>query len=171
MTVRWVTRAQSGLAAPDHSRLSPRTDPIVGVTKHHTAGETPRTPLDSLRIWREIQSSAMSGANVNHTRYGDIEYNAGFDNFGQVLVGRDNGVVGAHATSTSNVANRLTLGIAFIGSGDPTADALHALAAYVFVVAYSITHHTPLDFAHRDWARYGGIVTDCPGDVLAHSRP
>lgn len=170
MGVTWVPRAACGLVDPDPHRLSARTDPILGITKHHTGGNAPRDAADSRRTWRALQEQAMSGQNVNHVQYGDIEYNIGFDDFGQLLVGRPNNVVGAHATATGNVANRMTLGAAYLGIGDPSSLALEALAVYYFVAGHVIGH-APLSFAHRDWVRYGGIATACPGDLLAHSRP
>lgn len=165
----WVTRQQCGLAAPDTSRLSVRSDKIVGVTKHHTGGSAPRSPHDSLRLWRDLQAQAMSGNNVNHTRYGDIEYNAGFDDFGQILVGRDNRWNGAHATSNGNLANRLTLGLAYLGDNSPTPQALAAMHAYIYVASYGIGHAAWV-LGHQDWIKAGGIATACPGSVLEHTR-
>jgi len=172
MTVRWVTRDQAGLQPPNLARLS-RHDPHDrrwGVTKHHTAGATPHVPLDSFRIWRELQASAMSGNNVNHTRYGDIEYNVGFDDFGQILVGRDSQWVGAHAASANNVANRMTFGAAYLGRATrrcrPSTRSTPTCTSRP-----CRSEHAAITLGHKDWSRWGGIITDCPGLALELSRP
>lgn len=177
MTVRWVTRNQCGLVLPNFSHLSTRNDKPWGITKHHTGSARPVVPLDSLRLWRELQAEAMSGNNVNHTVYGDIEYNVGFDDFGQILIGRDTRYVGAHAASKDNVANRFTFGIAYLGGlvtntddGQPRGQAMDALKAYAYVASF-VFGHAALTLGHLDWAKWGGIATSCPGPKLEHSYP
>jgi hypothetical protein len=169
-TVRWISRAQCGLATPNPARLTKRTDQVWGVTKHHTGGNRPRSASESMGQWRALQAAAMSGANVNHTRYGDIEYNVGFDDFGQILVGRGNEWVGAHATSRNNVANRQTFGAVYLGSGDPSPAAMQAFHAYCYVAGFTLGH-APLTLGHLDWVKWGGIPTACPGRLLEQSRP
>jgi hypothetical protein len=164
--VKWITRAQSGLVAP--RPMTPRTDQLIGVTVHHTASAQPPVPLDSLALWRQLQADAMSGNNVNHTQYSDIEYNAAFDDFGQILVGRQNDVVGAHATSSNNIANRVTLGFAYLGNSDihtPSSQAIAALHAYLYVVALELGH-APFVLGHKDLVGIGGIPTACPGHAV-----
>ena len=170
MTVTWIRREQSGLVAPNPNRLSHRVDKPWGVTKHHTGGAEPRTPQESCAIWRSLQQQAMSGQNVNHTAYGDIEYNVGFDRFGQILIGRDTQWNGAHATSRNNLANRMTFGIAYLGLDPSTPQAMEALKAYAFVASYSFGH-AAIMLGHMDWVKWGGIATACPGQVLEHSHP
>jgi hypothetical protein len=165
-----VTRAQAGLAPPNPARLSHRTDKPWGVTKHHSASSPPRTAMDSIALWRELQREAMSGNNPNHVQFGDIEYNVGFDDFGQILIGRDTQWVGAHATSSNNVANRMTFGIAFLGMDPTTPAAMEALRAYAWCASASFGH-AAIMLGHQDWARWGGIPTACPGQVLEHSHP
>lgn len=176
--VTWVSRAQCGLAPPNLARLSERNPGgdwrarVLGVTVHWTGGNAGGDPH---AYWRTLQAQAMSGANVNGTRYGDIEYNAGFDDAGEILDGRSNVFEGAHATSRNNIANTVTLGLAYLGAGEPTPQALAAMRAYVFVTIFELHLPQPIILVgHQDWAPFGGIPTACPGSlelpvrILAH---
>jgi hypothetical protein len=114
--------------------------------------------------WHSLQTAAMSGANVNHTQYGDIEYNAGITYDGRILAGRDNKYVGAHAYSANNVANRTLLGVCILGNEPPTQAAEQALSAYLFVVTAMLHRPDPIVLCtHREIVAHGGITTDCPG--------
>lgn len=162
---RWLTRAQVGLAPPDARRLGSRTDLVLGVTVHHTGSDTD----DPLGKWRLIQQLAMDAQLPSGDRYGDHPYNVGVvtsgDLDGALLPGRDNRWNGAHAASTSNVANRVTLGIALIGDGRLSPKARAAIAGYLWVAGLTYKRGL-LVFDHQDWRALGGIATACPGAPL-----
>lgn len=156
MTTTWKTRAQLGLAPPIMSHLSPRHDRVLGVTVHWTA----TTNLAPDAVWKTIQRNEQAAG------YGDIAYNAGFTDAGEILAGRDNGWVGAHATSEANVANRTTYGIAYVGNGRPTVQAVQALRAYLYVVILTLKLPHPIQLlGHQEWEPFGGIATACPGSI------
>lgn len=162
--LRVVSRAEMGLAPANTARLSLRgTDRLVGVTVHCTVTPT----ADPVATWRQIQAEYLSGNNVNHTVYGDLPYNDGITLDGRILQGRDHKYVGAHAMSTTNVANRVTLGVALIGTGaniTPAAEA--ALRGYLYLASLELGH-VPLVFDHYDWHALGGIATACPDPPTA----
>jgi len=159
-----VRRSQWGAAPENPARLSERApDKVVGITVHVTVTPT----NDPLRKWRQIQTEYLNGNNVNHTKYGDIPYNDGITLDGRIVEGRAHHWVGAHATSATNVANRVTLGVALIGTGNGiTPDAKAALRAYVYLATLELGHR-PLLFDHYDWAAMGGISTACPDPPTA----
>lgn len=168
MAVDWLSADELGLVKPDYSRLEARADPIRGVVVHWI--DNVPEPHQPAAVWRELQRAAMDGENVNHTFYGDIEYNAGVcesvahPGNGTILVGRDNDYVGAHALSEGNVANRTTLGVAVLGNA-LTPGVVQALLAYLYVVRVAeVAHGTPFVLeGHRELAPIGGISTVCPG--------
>lgn len=164
---RFYTRQQAGLFTPNTHRLSSRTDTVVGITWHRTGEPT----TDPLGKWKQIQQLAMLGELPSKDLYGDHPYNAGIVTSGPlagvILPGRDPRWVGAHATSTHNVANRVTLGVALIGDGTVTPAARAAVAALIYVTAFGTYRRGLLQFDHREWLGVGGIATSCPGDSLA----
>lgn len=167
--VRWITRAQWGALPATGGTF--RRDQIVGITEHHSTGATLRPTNGDYYAWvREIQKFHMLGGLGE--KYVDIAYNALYDSNGNIFEGRANGVVGAHALSTGNVANRITLGLCFLGNGDDTLTpaAQAARRAYYYVTA-QLVHHQPLRWGHRDWAGAGGISTHCPGNWIEWTLP
>lgn len=163
---RFYTREESGLFTPNTSRLSSRTDLVIGITFHRTGSRT----NDPLGKWKAIQQEAMLGTLPSGDRYGDHPYNAGIPidgpHAGNIFAGRDPRWNGAHASSTKNVANRVSLGVAVIGDGSLTPKARHAIEGLIFVAALTYKRGLFL-FDHRDWKALGGIATSCPGDELA----
>lgn len=159
-----LNRAQCGLAPPNLSRLSHRApDQLIGVTVHCTVTPT----ADPVATWRQIQAEYLSGNNVNHQAYGDLPYNDGITLDGRILTGRGHEWVGAHALSSNNLANRLTLGVALIGTGDSiTPAAIRALRFYLFFATVELGHQ-PMLFDHYDWRALGGISTACPDPPTA----
>lgn len=171
MTTSWITREQIGMAPANVAHLTPRrssTPPLVGATVHHTDTAWVRNRHDALNAWKQIQASAMNGSLPSGDRYGDTPYAAGIDDWGGILVGRDQGhYVGAHATSTGNHANVQTFGVAYIGGDAPTPAAIEALRAYLWLVAFTLHRPTPIVLmTHREWNQFGGISTACPGNRL-----
>lgn len=162
--VKIVTRQQMNLAPPITNRMSRRApDKLIGVTVHCTV-----TPSDDpIGTWRAIQREYQSGQNVNHQVYGDLPYNDGITLDGRILQGRAHQYVGAHALSSTNVANRVTLGVAIIGTGASIAPAaITALRAYVYLATLELGH-VPVLFDHYDWKTLGGIATACPDPPTA----
>lgn len=171
MSVVWHSRQELGLVAPNLAHLTPRSQPYRGVVVHWIGGPETATPAV---VWRRLQQEAMNGDNVNHTVYGDIEYEAGacesiaHPGNGSIFEGRSNGFVGAHATSTDNVANDTLLGIAVVGNV-LTPGVIQALEAYIYC---AIAGRDPRDTeqfvleCHRDLVNVGGIQTACPGDDI-----
>lgn len=159
-----LTRAQCGLAPANLAHLSIRSpDRPVGITVHCTVTPT----SDPVATWRQIQQEYLSGNNVNHAVYGDIPYNDGITLDGRILQGRDHRYVGAHALSAYNVANRVTLGVALIGTGaNITPQAVTALRQYIYLATLELGHR-PLLFDHYDWRALGGIATACPDPPTA----
>jgi hypothetical protein len=159
MSLRILSRADCGLAPPNTARLSLRgAERLIGVTVHCTV--TPAA--DPVATWRQIQREYLTGNNVNGQKYGDLPYNDGITLDGRILQGREHKYVGAHATSSQNIANRLTLGVALIGTGasiTPAAEA--ALRAYLYLAALELGHRALL-WDHCDWRALGGISTACP---------
>ena len=154
-----LTRAQCGLLPPNLNRLEVATPgQLVGVTVHCTVTPT----ADPLATWRDIQSAEMRGADPSHDTYGDIAYNAGVTLDGRILTGRDRQWVGAHATSTNNVANRITIGVALIGTGGTITPAAELALRECLALAHLAFGHAPLIFDHLDWRALGGIATSCP---------
>lgn len=154
-----LTRAQCGLALPIPTRLQVRTAaPVVGITFHVTVTQT----SDPVAKWRQIQAAAMGGSLPSGDIYGDLPYHDGITLDGRILQGRGHRYVGAHATSTHNVANIATDGVAVIGDGRTLTDAAkQAIRAYVYL--WTLEHgHRPQYFDHLDWRALGGIATACP---------
>lgn len=167
MKPHFFTRAECGLAPANTSRLGSRFDLVTGITWHCTGSPT-ADPLDK---WRQIQQLAMEGKLPSRDLYGDHPYNAGIvldgEHAGAILPGRDPKWVGAHATSTHNVANRTTIGVAILGDGSHlTPAALTAMSAVVYVLAFGTYKRGLLAFDHRDWRALGGIATACPGSAV-----
>jgi hypothetical protein len=176
-----ITREQWAARPPNPSRLSIRRDNIVGATFHHTTGAN--LGSESTEQWaRNIQNFCMDDRTP---RYGDIEYNAMVRAWhdpqhgprGVFVEGRDPRFVGAHASSTGNVANRTTVGVALMGNGDDVlADAelrplvveLVQLAWYFVVLTLHAERITskPLHYGHRDWIPHGGTATYCPSNAF-----
>lgn len=157
--VEILSREQCGLVPPDTSRLSfAHDDTVVGVTVHCTVTPT----KDPVRKWREIQAQAMAGTLPSGDHYGDTPYNDGITLDGRILAGRSHSFVGAHAKSTHNLANRVTIGVAVIGDGkiltDPAKAALRVWL-YLWTLEYG---RRPQLFDHKDWLALGGIATACP---------
>lgn len=164
---RFYTREQCGLYTPNTGRLGSRTDLVTSLTLHCT-GSTVRDPLAK---WLQIQQLAMAGQLPSGDRYGDHPYNYGLvldgAHAGAILPGRDLRWKGAHATSTGNIANRTSVGIAIIGNGETfTAAADKALAVLIFVLAFGTYKRGLQIFDHLDWAGDGGIPTACPGRAV-----
>lgn len=180
--ISFMTRAQWRAAAPNPRHLSTRSDRVVGITFHHTTGAN-LGDVDTAEWARNIQNFCMG------TRgYGDIEYNAMLRAFidphdglprGVFVEGRSIAYVGAHATSTDNLANRTTSGVALMGDATevlshpelvPTVHALVELCWY-FQGLYANAHGVARSqrWGHREWhdLGHGGIATACPGDLLA----
>lgn len=125
---------------------------------------TPAT--DPVRRWREIQGHYLDGNNVNGQRYGDLPYNDAVTLDGRILSGRRHKWNGAHAISANNTANRMTLGLAVIGTGNGiTPAAKRAIRFYCTMATLEIGHRALL-FDHGDWRGFGGIATACPGAEL-----
>lgn len=169
MSVVYHSRTDLGLAAPNTSRLSLRTAKLRGVAVHWTG--QPTEPSQPKAFWRDIQAQAMNGYNVNHTQYGDIEYNAGacesitHPGNGSLLAGRDNKYNGAHATSKDGIANHELLGIAVLG--DLSHGVELALQAYIYLASFGVDHTKPFVLVtHRELSAVGGIATACPGDHI-----
>lgn len=167
MKPQFLTRDQVGLAAPNLSRLGSRFDLVAGITWHCTGAPT-RDPLGK---WRQIQELAMEGKLPSRDLYGDHPYNAGIvldgPFGGSILPGRDPKWIGAHAASTHNVANRITLGVAILGDGSRlTPAAITAMSALVYVLAFGTYKRGLVPFDHRDWKALGGIATACPGSAV-----
>lgn len=168
--VTWKDRASWGAEAARPGTA--RADELVGITDH----DAPFTRADLTTeqygaVVREIQGYYMSGASGQGS-YVDIPYNALYDPLGNIWEGRANGIVGAHATSNNNAANRVTLGLCYLGNGDlPLSEAAQeARKAYYYVVSFGVIHRAPFHLTHRDWEVDGGIPTHCAGDWLqAHN--
>lgn len=159
-----VRRARVPLAAPIYSRMQSRGDTaVVGITVHITASGAD----DPLGKWRAIQGAAMGGSLPSGDVYGDIPYHDGISMDGRIIEGRSHRFVGAHASSTGNLANRVTDGVAVIGTGAGISDgAKAALRTYVYL--WTLEHHRrPLIFDHYDWRALGGIATACPDPAVA----
>ena len=106
---------------------------------HHTAGQAPATPEESVAIIRGIQRYHVS---VNG--WNDIGYNFLVDSFGQVFEGRAGGiehnVIGAHARGF----NTGSVGIAVLGHYQKAGITAETRAALVNLLAWR------LDVAHVD---------------------
>lgn len=154
-----VKRDKVPLAQPITSRLAVRSGaPVIGITFHVTVTGS----ADPCGTWRNIQGAAMGGALPSHDHYGDIPYHDGISMDGRIIEGRSHKYVGAHATSTHNVANTTTDGLAVIGSGNGLTDAAK-LAIRTYVYLWTLEHHRrPVLFDHKDWRALGGIATACP---------
>lgn len=165
---RYLTRDELDLFQPNTHRLSTRTDLVTGITFHRT-GERVK-PSQTRDVWKGIQQSAMNGTLPSGDRYGDHPYNVGVPvdgpDAGNVYIGRDTRWNGAHAASTKNVANRVTLGVAVIGDGELTPKARDAIRGVVWVAALTYRRGLFL-YDHLDWKALGGIATSCPGDDVA----
>ncbi len=177
--IDFLTRAQWRATAPNLAHLSTRRDRLAGITFHHTTGAN-LGDVDTATWARNIQRFCMV------TRgYGDIEYNAMIRAYfdprdhrprGVFVEGRNVKFVGAHATSTDNLANRTTVGVALMGDADevlshpelvPTVRALVELCWY-FQHLYANANHLgrPQRWGHKEWHSHGGIATACPRDSL-----
>lgn len=161
MTIKWVSRNDLGLAMPNPSHLQVRPgggrSGVIGVTVHWTV--TPNGNPHS--TWKAIQHDEMTNKG-----YGDISYNAGVTDQGEILEGRSPLYVGAHALAHGNIANLSTYGVAYVGNGEPTGAAIDALKAYIFVVILSLRLGHPIILpGHQDWLPFGGIPTACPGTM------
>lgn len=149
---------------PIPSRLAVRSGrPVLGITVHVTVTGAG----DPLGTWRNIQGAAMGGSLPSGDLYGDIPYHDGISMDGRIVAGRNHRYVGAHAKSARNLANELTDGVAFIGTGQGVSDAAKAaFRAYLYL--WTVEHHRrPILFDHRDWWALGGIQTACPDDPIA----
>lgn len=179
--IDFLTRAQWRAAPERPGHLSRRRDLLVGVTFHHTTGAN-LGDTDTGQWARNIQHFCFGRG------YGDIEYNAMIRAFvdphdgkprGLFVEGRSARWVGAHATSTDNLANRTTSGVALMGDADevlshpklvPTVRALVGLAWY-FQLMYAHANGIKRSqrWGHREWhdhPSHGGIATACPRDSL-----
>ena len=164
MTVTFHPRSTLGLGAPVLARLDLRSPAEVGpahegLTWHHVgAGGNLFHPDPIARlqgIWRY---------HVEVRGYGDIAYGAAFDADGNTFELRDHRYIAAHASSTGNVANRLTDGVCFLEDARGITHA--ALEAFTWWVnVYHLTMgRVPQSFAHEWWAyAHGGTPTECPG--------
>lgn len=157
--VQILDRTHLGLLPPNERRLSRRPiGNVIGVTVHCTVTPT----VAPATTWRQIQAEYMDGHNVNHEVYGDLPYNDGITMDGAIFAGRDHGYVGAHAKSTDNMANNITLGVALIGTGQSiSAQAEAALRTWLYLVTLELGRR-PILFDHLDWRALGGISTACP---------
>lgn len=163
--VHFHPRAALGLGAPVLARLALRTPQQfrpqkMGFTWHHTGADGTLYKPDPIArlqgIWRY---------HVETRGYGDIAYAGAFDADGNTYELRDSKYVGAHATSTGNIANVLTDGICFLEDARGiTAGALAAFGWWIDLYRFVIGRQ-PGTFAHRWWAEgHGGTSTECPGD-------
>lgn len=174
MSVAFHSRKDLGLVPPDLNHLGHRIGKIRGVVVHwFDDAPEPQHPSET---WRELQRNAMSGNNVNHTVYGDIEYNAGacesiaHPGNGSLFAGRPNEFNGGHALSHDGVANHTTLGICVLGNKFTRA-VQAALESYVYL-AY-LGRDTSVPFVlegHGELVNVGGIATACPGTALPWVR-
>lgn len=158
--VNIVTRTECGLPAPNLARLSKRVDVVTSITVHDCGADV----TDPIGKWRQITELAMSGRLPSGDTYGDCPYNAGVTQDGRILEGRSASYVGAHAASHDNIANRVSLGVCLVGSGQSiSAAAKEALLEYFELGAYVSHRPALIPFDHLDWRAFGGIVTSCPG--------
>jgi hypothetical protein len=159
----FVTRGQLRMRSPNAARLTPRSAIVVGITVHTTGGKT----TDPRATWANIQAAEMDGKLPPGVHYGDIAYNVGVTNSGDVLEGRNASWVGAHALSHDNVANRTTLGLAVVGDGTTLSDAARTAiraCGFLFRAHYG---RPPLWLTHRHWNSPDGSHTQCPGDPIS----
>jgi hypothetical protein len=157
---RFVSRA-AWRAQPLRHNHEGRRDGITSITVHHSTGATFGPPAEEIVWVRAIQREHQDVRG-----YADIAYNALVSASGRIYEGRDNRIVGAHALSNANLANRTSLGVCFLGNGDElTADAKAAFRVYVYV-ASAFAHRGLPRLGHRDWSHNGGIATYCPSNAL-----
>lgn len=162
--VKILTRAECGLPSPNPSRLTNRHDVVTSITVHDCGADV----ADPVAKWRQITELAMAGRLPSGDTYGDCPYNAGVTQDGRILEGRSSHVVGAHATSHDNIANRTSLGVCLVGSGNSlSALAQQALMEYFDLGAYVSHRPALLPLDHYDWRALGGISTSCPGPATA----
>ena len=158
--VQIVSRAEMHLPLPNPARLSKRVDVVTAITVHDCGADV----SDPIAKWIQITELAMGGRLPSGDTYGDCPYNAGITQDGRILEGRSASYVGAHATSHDNIANRVSLGVCLVGSGNSiTALARAALVEYFELAAYVGRRPALIPFDHLDWRAFGGIVTSCPG--------
>lgn len=171
--VTWKTRADWNALPARPGTPRPLAE-LVGITDHDAPGvQRSNDPAYYAAQVAEIQRYYMSGAS-GQGLYVDIPYNALYDPLGNIWPGRDNRIVGAHATSSDNKANRITLGLCYLGNGDQplTPAAAAARRAYFYVVQFGVLHAPVWHVTHREWVSEGGIVTHCAGDWLqGHQAP
>jgi hypothetical protein len=163
--VRWVHRADWGARPWSGLTQRPIRD-VSGATFHHTTGATLRES-DRLDDWvREIQRYHQL---VKQPHYADIAYNALIAWDGSIFEGRPLWAVGAHARSTTNLANRTRWGVAYLGLGDELTDAAaYAFRSWVYVATMKAGRHLSID-THESWASRGGTRTECPGAGKLHA--
>ena len=160
MAVEIVPRDLCGLIPPDPNRLDTRVDVVSAITVHDCGADV----VDPIAKWRQIDELARAGELPSHDLYGDVPYNAGITQDGRILEGRSAAFVGAHAASTNNVANRISLGVCLVGSGQLISPAAEeALREYFELAAYVGRVPALMPFDHLDWRAFGGIITSCPG--------
>lgn len=172
MTVTYHPRSSLGLGMPVPARLALRTPADAGpshegITWHHTGADGTLFHPDPIARLRGIWAY-----HVETRGYGDIAYNGAFDADGNTYGLREHRYVGAHATSTNNVANRLTDGIVFLEDARGiTHAALEAFTWWVNLYHY-VAGRLPRSWAHEAWSHHdGGTVTECPGaDWMAALR-
>jgi len=156
---KWYSRSELGLRSPKFAH--PRgASPITGITVHWTgSGGTLYNPNQITRL-RGIQNYHMDVRG-----YADIAYNAAFDDQGNVYSLRSNDVVGAHAASNGNLANKHHLGIVFLEDKDGlTPKAVEALWLYIYIAKLQYGDLGIVD--HNDWRVFGGTPTTCAGPEI-----
>lgn len=145
-----ITRACAGLK-PTSGRARPMSS-VAGLILHCTAGRSPKSPEESLEIWRSVQRYHQ-----DNKGWDDIGYNFGVDDYGQVLEGRGWKVRGAHAGGKWNSTHH---GLAYLGDGKkPSSMAL--LAIKQFIDTHDDDYGEVALFGHRDITRKA-----CPGDGI-----
>lgn len=153
-----VQERRAWKAAPPKGDYEPQTPERL--TLHHTEGRYTTTLADTLQEVKVIQDFHMNGRG-----WTDIAYHYLIDSQGNIVEGRPELVIGAHAGDIEKNTNNV--GIVLLGSHHPpkndpvtaaAQDAFIQLGRY-FVARYRIKPSTLK--GHRDLKS-----TDCPGDVL-----
>lgn len=158
--MRIVTRQQWGARAPRPVTPRPERD-IVAVCYHHTVTAQPSPWRSGAAICRQVQAEHMDGRG-----YADVGYHALVGPGGRVYAGRAFEALGAHSDGTYDgaSANRVTLGVAFLGNYQHDRLTVRAKrAALALEYLWALRLGRALDVTmHRETK-----ATACPGDHVA----